>query len=150
MSGWHVALGGVAALGAAAYLAWRRLRSAPTAEQKEQRRRLTVEARGRISNATLVEVRGNLVNYRYQVGGVEYVASQDLSALAGLLPADLAGLSGHATVKYLPENPANSIVASERWCGLHRRAPEAPPSGVPERTSRGAECGTEQSGEVPE
>jgi hypothetical protein len=26
-------------------------------------------------------------------------------------------------VKYLPRNPANSIVASENWCGLHRMAP---------------------------
>ncbi len=121
MGGWGLALGGVALLAVGAYLAWRMLRTPLTAEQREQRRRLTVDARGRISNATLVEVRGSLVSYRYQVGGVEYVASQDLSALSNLLPTDLTGLSGHASVKYLPENPANSIVASERWCGLHRR-----------------------------
>jgi len=63
------------------------------------------------------------------VGGMEYVACQDLRALAHLLPGELAGLSGHASVKYLPENPANSIVASERWCGLHRR--DAPRGGRP-------------------
>lgn len=117
----------VAALGGVAFLMWRRLRPPLTPDQLEQQRRRKVEAAGRMCNGTLIEVRGSLVCYRYQVGGVEYVASQDLSALAERAPAELAGLSGHVSVKYLPENPANSIVCSERWCGLHRRNAAHPP-----------------------
>jgi len=99
-----------------------------TPEERERRRRLKVDAKGRMSDATLIEVRGPMVYYRYEVGGVEYVASQDLTGLLHLLPGELTGLSGHASVKYLPENPANSILVSENWCGLHRR-PSKPAQG---------------------
>ncbi|MCS7313843.1 MAG: hypothetical protein RMI94_00310 [Bryobacterales bacterium] len=102
-------------------VAWRKWRRPLTPEERERRRRLRVEAQGRVTDGVLVEVRGHVVYYRYHVGGTEYVASQDLSPLLDRLPADLAGLSGHASVKYLPDNPANSIVVSENWCGLHRR-----------------------------
>lgn len=118
--GWLAWLGAGLALAAAAY-AWRRWRHPLSPEERERQRRLRVEAEGRLTNGTLIEVRGPVVYYRYQVGGTEYVASQDLSALLDRLPADLAGLSGHASVKYMAGNPANSIVASENWCGLHRR-----------------------------
>ncbi len=131
MSALVAALGGATALGllALAVLLWRKFGRRLSPEQQERLRRLLVDRQGRMSDATLIEVRDRVVYYRYQVGGMEYVASQDLKALAHLLPAELAGLSGHASVKYLPENPANSIVASERWCGLHRR--EASPGSRP-------------------
>lgn len=120
-----LAVTAMAGLLSGALWAWQRMRRQPNAEERERRRRLKVDAEGRMSDASLIEFRGPVVYYRYEVGGVEYVASQDLSALLHLLPADLAGLSGHASVKYLPDNPANSIVASEKWCGLHRRREEA-------------------------
>lgn len=120
--GWGVWLGAGLALAGAA-LAWRWRRRPLTAEERERRRRLRVEAHGRVTDGLLVEVRGPVVCYRYEVGGSEYVASQDLTPLLDRLPADLAGLSGHASVKYLADNPANSIVVSENWCGLHRRPP---------------------------
>jgi len=123
MSAWGAVLTGATALALLAVGAelFRRFRHPLTAAERERRRRLKVDAEGRMSDAALVEVRGTMVYYRYQVGGVEYTASQDLGPLVHLLPAQLTGLSGHASIKYLAENPANSIVASENWCGLHRR-----------------------------
>ncbi len=122
--GWSAWLGAALGLiaGAAGALAWRKWHRPLTAEERERRRRLRVEAQGRVTDGVLIEVRGPVVYYRYQVAGTEYVASQDLSPLLDRLPADLAGLSGHASVKYLADNPANSIVVSENWCGLHRRS----------------------------
>lgn len=118
---WAWVVFGAAAAGALlVYHGWRRR---PTPEQRERLRRLRVDAEGRLTAGTLIEVQGALVRYRYEVGGVEYTACQDLGPVRHRLPADLTGLSGHVTVKYLPENPANSIVASEDWCGLHRRDP---------------------------
>lgn len=129
MTGLGAALGGATALALVALgvAVWRRFRQPLAPAERERRRRLRVDAHGRMSDATLIEFRATVVCYRYEVGGAEYVASQDLSGINHLLPAELAGLSGHASVKYLPENPANSIVVSENWCGLHRRpAPNLP------------------------
>ncbi len=128
--GWTAWLGAVLGVmaGVAGVTAWRKWRRPPSPEELERRRRLRVAAHGRVTNGVLIEVRGPVVYYRYHVSGTEYVASQDLSPLLDRLPAELAGLSGHASVKYLPDNPANSIVAAENWCGLHRRSPDpAPP-----------------------
>ena len=120
--GWMGLAGAALALGlcGAAVFAWRKWRRPPGAEERERRRRRRIETEGRVCDGVLIEFRGPVVYYRYQVGGSEYVASQDLSGLLDRLPAHLAGLTGHASVKYLPANPANSIVVSENWCGLHR------------------------------
>lgn len=93
----------------------------PPAE-RERRRRLLVNARGRTGNATILEVREGMLWYQYPVGGVDYTASQDISALRELLPEDPSTLiAAPATLKYLAHNPANSIVVCEEWSGLHFR-----------------------------
>lgn len=56
--------------------------------------------------------------FSYSVGGVDYTASQDISAVRDRLPGDPAELIGPATVRYLPANPADSILVSEEWTGL--------------------------------
>jgi hypothetical protein len=101
-----------------AVLGFRRWRaSRVTAEERERRRRATLVATGKISDAVLVEVREDLLFFTYSVRGVEYTASQDVSALRDLVPHDLSALIAVA-VKYLPLNPANSIVVAEDWSGL--------------------------------
>ena len=110
------------ALCAAGWLAWRRWRRPLSPEERERRRRLRIEAEGRVCDGVLVEFRGPVVYYRYQVSGAEYLASQDLTGLLDDLPSHL---TGHASVKYLPENPANSIVLSEHWSGLHQIPPRS-------------------------
>ncbi len=56
--------------------------------------------------------------YSYSIGGVQYEASQDVTALRHLLPPEPERLIGLASLKYAPRNPANSILICERWSGL--------------------------------
>jgi hypothetical protein len=92
------------------------LRSRVTPEERERRRRAWLVATGKMGDAMLVEVRDTLVFYCYDVGGVEYTASQDIAPLAGKVPGGLG--VGAVCVKYDPRNPANSIVVAEEWTGL--------------------------------
>jgi hypothetical protein len=98
------------------YRAWRLSRITP--EERERRRRASLVARGKMGDATITEIRGELLFYSYDVRGVEYIASQDLSLLKDYLPSDLSVLIGAISVRYDPKNPANSIVLAEGWTGL--------------------------------
>jgi hypothetical protein len=51
---------------------------------------------------------------------VEYTASQDISKLRDRLPEDPQTWIGPVTIKYLPRNPANSIVVCEDWSGFRQ------------------------------
>jgi hypothetical protein len=99
------------------------MRSRLGTAERERRRRLEVGRRGRMSDGMVTEVVGQTVFFSYSVMGVDYTASQDLSALRDRLPEDLASLIGPVTLKYLAANPANSIIASEEWFGFHTRYP---------------------------
>jgi len=108
----------VAAIG---FRAWKLSRINPA--ERERRRRATLVANGKMGDATVVEYRGDLLFYTYAVRGVEYTASQDLSALKEYLPADLSALVANVSVKYDGRNPANSIVLAEEWSGLRANQP---------------------------
>lgn len=112
-----IGLAGVLAvlLALIAYREWKRRRVSP--EERERRRRLWLVSTGKMGDATLVEIRDKMLFYSYDVRGVEYTASQDVSRLAQRLPTDLSAM-GPVVVKYDPRNPANSIVISEEWTGL--------------------------------
>ncbi len=98
-----------------------RLKPVP-AEEREKRRRLLVNEKGRTLNAMITDFSEGKVCYTYEIFGVEYTAFQDVSALATLLPADPGTLIERpATLKYLASNPANSIVVCEEWSGLRFR-----------------------------
>ena len=109
----------VAALVLLGYRAWQRSRVTP--EERERRRCAWLVATGKITDATLVEIRENLVFYCYGVRGVEYTASQDIARLLEKAAADFSGVSA-MSVKYDPRNPANSIVMAEEWSGLRGAA----------------------------
>jgi hypothetical protein len=98
------------------FRAWRNSRITP--EERERRRRAALVARGKMGDATITEIRGELLFYSYEVRGVEYIASQDLTLLKEYLPTDLSVLIGAVSVRYDPKNPANSIVLAEDWSGL--------------------------------
>ena len=110
----------VAVLG---YRSWKRSRISP--EERERRRRTALVAYGKMGDATLLEIRGDLLLYSYAVRGVVYTASQDLSALQAHLPADLTGVVGTVLVRYDARNPANSIVLAEDWSGLRTIVPKS-------------------------
>lgn len=116
-----VLAGVLAATGAIfGYRAWRLSRITP--EERERRRRAALVARGKMGDASITEARGELLFYSYDVRGVEYIASQDLSLLKEYLPTDLSALIGAISVRYDPKNPANSIVLAEGWTGLRSHA----------------------------
>ena len=68
-----------------------------------------------------VETASASIVYSYNVAGVTYTASQDLSALQSRLPPDVMTMAGPVSVKFDPRNPANSIVLCEEWSGLRNR-----------------------------
>lgn len=113
----------------------RRMRSTP--EKRERLRRLTLQTTGRLGDAFLTEVHENLLHYTYKVRGVQYEASQDVSALRDHLPADPERMIGMVGMKYLPKNPANSILICEEWSGLREPFRRADPASVVSADSNG-------------
>jgi hypothetical protein len=104
------------------------LRVRNTPEKLERRRRLYVYQQGRLGDAMITEATDEALYYSYTVRGVQYAASQDLTGLRELLPAELDRLIGPASLKYATNNPANSILICEEWSGLRpRRETPAPP-----------------------
>jgi hypothetical protein len=100
------------------YRAWQNSRVTP--EERERQRRNLLVQRGKMGDATLVEIRDDALFYSYDVRGVEYIASQDVTHLKTQVPIDLSSLAP-VLVKYDARNPANSIVLAEQWSGLRAR-----------------------------
>ena len=92
---------------------------------RERARRAVLVAYGKMGDATVLDLRDELLIYTYAVRGVEYTASQDVSRLKEHLPTDWHVLGGHALVRYDARNPANSIVLAEKWSGLRANQPGA-------------------------
>jgi hypothetical protein len=111
-----LACAAAAALVAPAIWIARSMRSTP--EKRERLRRLSIHNTGRLGDAFLTAVGENLLHYTYRVRGVQYEASQDVSALLDRLPADPDRMIGMVGMKYLSTNPANSILLCEEWSGL--------------------------------
>jgi len=105
-------------VGILGYRAWKESRISPL--ERERRRCAALVVHGKMGDATLVEVRDNLLFYSYAVRGVEYIASQDVALWQSRLPAEFS-LSGPVAVRYDARNPANSIVIAEQWSGLRGR-----------------------------
>jgi hypothetical protein len=92
------------------------------AEKRERRRRLAIHERGRLGEAYITGFDESMLFYSYSAGGVQYETSQDISSLRDRLPAGPDRLLGVAHMKYMLNNPGNSILLCEEWCGL--RAPQ--------------------------
>lgn len=106
---------------------WRAHRKTP--EQRERERRERLKAGGRITDGTVLEVREvndngcpplQLLIYSYDVGGVSYECSQDVTYIQPALDLQSCRIGVPASIKYDPHNPANSIVVAEGWTGLRR------------------------------
>jgi hypothetical protein len=102
-----------------------RIRRKP--KDKEKLRRLEVNGSGRLGDATITDITDDAIFYEYSVGGLTYTASQDISQLREMIPADSHRLIGRpASFKYSSQNPANSIVLCEDWSGLRLGQPSQP------------------------
>lgn len=123
---WLLAAGGAAALGA--YAMFRR--KAKTPDELERERRVWLEGIGRITDGTVIDVQelaaenthrsATLLIYKYDVAGVSYECSQDVTHLRHWINLHSCRLGLPTSVKYDPQNPGNSLVISESWMGLRQ------------------------------
>jgi hypothetical protein len=90
----------------------------PSAEVLEWRRRKSLNQVGKMADALVLDVLETTIQYSYDVRGVAYTATQDITGLQDRLPPQRFSVAGQAAVKYDPRNPANSIVLCEDWSGL--------------------------------
>jgi hypothetical protein len=99
-------------------------------EQIEQERRSALTVGGRIIDGNVIDVleleddetarQMILLVYTYDVAGVTYEASQDVTHLRQFIDLYSCRLGLPASVKYDPHNPGDSIVISETWSGLRK------------------------------
>jgi len=111
----------------AAYLLLRRKPKSP--EDIERERREWLDQIGRITDGTVIDVQelraeehkaATLLIFQYDVAGVSYEASQDVTYLRQRINLHSCRLGLPTSVRYDPQNPGNSIVVSEKWMGLRQ------------------------------
>jgi len=121
-----VVIGAAAALLAAYYLLRPKRK---TAAEIERERRQWLDNIGRITDGTVIDVQElqgddhrpqTLLIFQYDVAGVSYEASQDVTYLRQRINLHSCRLGLPTSVRYDPQNPGNSIVVSERWMGLRQ------------------------------
>ena len=142
--------------GAITYLV---LRRRPTAEEIERDRRAELVRSGRIMDGTILDISEfetasagtgeradiHFILYKYEIGGVEYESSQDVSALRDHVnPAELR-LGFPCSVRYDIHRPENSIVVAENWSGLRTTA-RSVPTRPPKQKARGPAQTTQPPG----
>jgi hypothetical protein len=95
----------------------------------ERERREWLNQIGRITDGTVIDVQeitpnghpaATMLIFHYDVGGVSYEASQDVTHLRQLINLHSCRLGLPTSVRYDPQNPGNSIVVSEKWMGLRQ------------------------------
>jgi hypothetical protein len=119
-------LGG-AALAFGGYALLRRKPKA--ADDLERDRRVWLNTIGRITDGTVIDVQeiapdgqraATMLIYQYDVAGVSYEASQDVTYLRQWINLHSCRLGVPTSVKYDSRNPGNSLVISEGWIGLRQ------------------------------
>jgi len=113
-----------------AFAGYALLRRKPkTAEDLERERRVWLSTVGRITDGTVIDVQeieangqraATMLIYQYDVAGVSYEASQDVTYLRQWINLHSCRLGVPTSVKYDSRNPGNSMVISEGWVGLRQ------------------------------
>lgn len=131
-------------------IAWSKLRKRPTEEELERQRREHLVKEGRIIDGTILDIADmdagesgresgmQLILYKYEIAGVEYECSQDVTNLKDYVNIYECRLAFPCSVRYDPRRPTNSIVVSEQWMGLRDTANSVPVRGVPRKPRRAA------------
>jgi hypothetical protein len=147
LSNWHealpmIGLGALAAVGL--YFVFRK--KPEDAGEMERQRRAYLNRIGRIVEGQVVEVSDHsvaqapvesrpsakpivavpapaaaprLLYYSYSISGVTYETAQDVTGLEEQAQLSRVVAGQHASVKYDPSNPSNSILLADDWSGLH-------------------------------
>jgi hypothetical protein len=116
------------ALAGVAYGLLRRKSKSP--DDIERERRTWLNSIGRITDGTVIDVQelgletgprpATMLIYKYDVAGVSYECSQDVTYLRHWVNLHSCRLGLPTSVKYDPQNPGNSLVVSETWMGLRQ------------------------------
>jgi hypothetical protein len=134
-----LAAAGLCMGGIAFYLATRKR---PSEEEVERERRRALVETGRIIDGTVIDIsdldaqqsgRPNglqLILYKYEIAGVIYECSQDVTLLRDVVDIYDCRLSFPCSVRYDTHKPENSILVAETWSGLRTTANSVP---VPSR-----------------
>jgi hypothetical protein len=118
---------GALGLAGVSYLLFRR--KPKTVDELEKSRRVWLNGIGRITDGTVIDVQeitsetrppATMLIYQYDVAGVSYEASQDVTYLRQWINLHSCRLGLHTSVKYDPHNPGNSMVIAEGWIGLRQ------------------------------
>jgi hypothetical protein len=121
-----VALGAIG-LALAGYAFLRR--KPKTIDDIERERRSWLNTVGRITDGTVIDVQeiitslnrpATMLIYQYDVAGVSYEASQDVTYLRQWINLHSCRLGLPTSVKYDARNPGNSMVIAEGWMGLRQ------------------------------
>jgi hypothetical protein len=104
-------------------------RKPKNADDIERQRRIWLNTVGRITDGTVIDVQeittavnrpATMLIYQYDVAGVSYEASQDVTYLRQWINLQSCRLGLHTSVKYDARNPGNSMVIAEGWMGLRQ------------------------------
>jgi hypothetical protein len=104
-------------------------RKPKSADDLERERRTWLNTIGRITDGTVIDVQeldtdGQkaqiMLIYQYDVAGVSYEASQDVTYLRQWINLHSCRLGLPTSVKYDSRNPGNSMVIAEGWIGLRQ------------------------------
>jgi hypothetical protein len=130
-----LAAAGLCLGGVAIYFA---MRKKPSEEELERERRGYLVQAGRIIDGTLLDISEldasqsgrptgmQLLLYKYEIGGVIYECSQDVTPLRDLVDIHDCRLGFPCSVRYDTHKPENSIVIAETWSGLRGTANSVP------------------------
>ncbi|MBW4028396.1 hypothetical protein [Acidipila rosea] len=128
--------------GIAAYVA---LRKAPDEAELERQRRMELVQGGRIIDGTVIDISDldeqesgragglQLILYQYEIAGVVYECSQDVTSLKEHLDIHQCRIGFPASVRYDTHRPENSIIVAEGWSGLRDTANSVPIRRTPRR-----------------
>ncbi len=127
---------GVACLGGVAWFMATRKRTSE--EELERIRRQDLVLGGRIIDGTVIDVSEldayeagrpegmQLILYKYEISGVSYECSQDITNLKDLIAIADIRVGFPCSVRYDTRQPENSIVIAENWIGLRDTANSVP------------------------
>lgn len=128
---WQIAGAVAAAAVAAGATYWWLHRKRPTAEELELERRQMLVSFGRIVDGMLLDgfqvtgddgITRNMLLYQYEISGVSYECSQDITPLASMVDPSAVKIGMPCSIRYQPGSPENSILVAERWSGLREDA----------------------------
>lgn len=141
-------IGIVAAVGlcVGGVVAWSSLRKKPTEEELERQRRQHLVKTGRIMDGTLLDISEvsaeesgrpegmQLILYKYEISGVVYECSQDVTHLKDYVSIYNCRLGFPCSVRYDPRCPTNSLIIAENWSGLRETANSVPIRALPRKS----------------